>query len=52
MQPVAEAAAAGGAATVKQGIKMIKEGNKELVHDLGVALTGGKKFERAGYLEV
>ncbi|KAI6245396.1 hypothetical protein HI914_06623 [Erysiphe necator] len=56
IQPAAEAAAAaaaagGGAATVKQGIKMIKEGNKELVHELGVALTGGKRFERSGYLE-
>lgn len=48
---IAEATAAGGAATVKQGIKLIKEGNKEIVRDLGIALTGGKKFERAGYLE-
>ncbi|KAI1004476.1 hypothetical protein K3495_g3740 [Podosphaera aphanis] len=40
-----------GAATLAQGIHLIKEGKNELVHELGVALTGGKgSAGQAGYL--
>ncbi|TQS38590.1 hypothetical protein Golomagni_00901 [Golovinomyces magnicellulatus] len=46
----AQSVAAGGATTVVQGLRMIKEGKDELVHELGVALTGGKG-DQSGYLE-
>lgn len=51
LEKEAAKSAGGGMATVAQGIHMIKEGKKELVHELGVALTGGKDtIGQGGYL--
>lgn len=42
-----------GAAAMAQGLRMIKDGKNELVHDLGVAITGGKSsVGESGYLTV